>query len=85
MPEEKKEELAGTDLMYAMFAEAQTYDDVIELDRGDPDFDTPAHVIEAARDAMLCHANEPTLPTFLMISSIPARHLCPAARRAPSR
>ena len=66
MSEEKQEELGGTDLMYAMFAEAQTYNDCIELDRGDPDFDTPTHVIEAARDAMLFHANEATPPEGIL-------------------
>lgn len=50
----------GTALMYALMAEAGQYGDVVPMGRGDPDFDTPPHAIEAAREAMLRHANEQT-------------------------
>jgi aminotransferase len=53
----KKQE-EGTALMYELMAEAKKYDDVVLMGRGDPDFDTPPHVIEAARQAMLNNANE---------------------------
>ncbi|MCU0512343.1 MAG: aminotransferase class I/II-fold pyridoxal phosphate-dependent enzyme [Anaerolineae bacterium] len=43
----------GTDLLYSLIAEARTYPDAIILGRGDPDFDTPAHIIAAAREAMI--------------------------------
>lgn len=47
---ERKE---GTTLLYGLIAEARTYPDAIVLGRGDPDFDTPQYIVEAARDAML--------------------------------
>lgn len=47
---EKKE---GTRFLYALIAEARTYPDAIVLGRGDPDLDTPPHIIDAAQDAML--------------------------------
>ncbi len=48
----------GTDMLYALIAEARRYSDAIILGRGDPDFDTPAHIIAAARDAMVNHHAE---------------------------
>ena len=45
----------GTNLLYALIAEARGYDDTIVLGRGDPDFDTPEHIIAAARQAMVDH------------------------------
>ena len=50
----------GTDLLYALIAEARTYSDTIILGRGDPDFDTPPHIVAAAREAMVHHANDYT-------------------------
>lgn len=55
MSNEKKQ---GTDLLYQLIAEARGYDDTIILGRGDPDFDTPAHIIEAAKQAMVEHHAE---------------------------
>lgn len=50
MTTEKKQ---GTNLLYELIAEARGYSDTIILGRGDPDFDTPAHIIAAAKDAMV--------------------------------
>lgn len=47
----KAEKKRGTDVLYGLIAEAKGYSDVIILGRGDPDFDTPAHIIDAAARA----------------------------------
>ena len=56
----KKQE--GTNLLYALFGEARTYDDAIIMGRGDPDFDTPAHIVAAAKDAMVHNHADPVPP-----------------------
>ncbi len=50
-----KKKAEGTNLLYQLMSEARTYDDVIVMGRGDPDFDTPAHIVAAAKDAMVNH------------------------------
>ncbi len=45
----------GTDLLYELIAEARQYPDTIVMGRGDPDFDTPPHIVAAAKDAMIHH------------------------------
>jgi len=45
----------GTNLLYALIAQARGYSDAIIMGRGDPDFDTPPHIIEAAKRAMVEH------------------------------
>lgn len=55
---EELSRLRGMRLTYALMAEARRYPNVIALGRGDPDFDTPPHIVEAARDAMLHAAGE---------------------------
>jgi len=50
-----KKKAEGTNLLYQLIGEARTYDDVIVMGRGDPDFDTPAHIVAAAKDAMVNH------------------------------
>lgn len=52
MSNQKKQ---GTNLLYALFGEARTYDDAIIMGRGDPDFDTPEHIVVAAKEAMIQH------------------------------
>lgn len=52
-------------LVYALTAEARKYDDAIVLGRGDPDLDTPAHVISAAHLAMKENATEIAPPSGL--------------------
>jgi aminotransferase len=47
-------------------AEAKDYSDVIVLGRGDPDFDTPPHIVAAARQAMTEHANDYTPPEGIL-------------------
>jgi aminotransferase len=42
----------GTKLRYAMMELSKKFPDVIALGRGDPDLDTPPHIIEAAKQAM---------------------------------
>lgn len=44
---------------------AATLDDVIALGRGDPDFDTPVHIVEAAQKALAEGAHHYTGPTGL--------------------
>jgi aminotransferase len=56
----------GTDLLYSLLAEARGYADAIVLGRGDPDFDTPPHIVEAARKAMLEHGNDYTPPEGIL-------------------
>jgi len=56
----------GTELLYSLIAQARTYPDSIVLGRGDPDFDTPAHIIAAAREAMERHAGSYTPPEGLL-------------------
>jgi len=45
----------GTNLLYALIAQARGYSDAIIMGRGDPDFDTPPHIVEAAKRAMVEH------------------------------
>jgi len=48
----KKVSESGTELRYKMMEMAAGLDDVIPLGRGDPDLDTPAHIVQAAKDAI---------------------------------
>jgi len=48
----------GTDLLYALIAQARTYPDTIILGRGDPDLDTPLFIREAAHEALKKNAND---------------------------
>ncbi|MBW4438550.1 MAG: aminotransferase class I/II-fold pyridoxal phosphate-dependent enzyme [Pleurocapsa minor GSE-CHR-MK-17-07R] len=48
----------GTNLLYELIAEAKTYSDTIIMGRGDPDFDTPPHIVAAAKQAMAEHHAE---------------------------
>lgn len=61
----KKKPAAGTNLLYQLIAEARSYDDVIVMGRGDPDFDTPAHIVEAAKQAMIHHQGDVPPPAGL--------------------
>jgi len=63
MTEEKKQ---GRDLLYYLIAEAEQYPDTIHLGRGDPDFDTPAHIVAAAGEALENHAGEYTPPEGIL-------------------
>ena len=63
MPEKKK---GGTSLLYSLMAEAAGYDDTIVMGRGDPDFDTPAHIIAAAKEAMVQHHSDSAPPEGLL-------------------
>ena len=47
----------GTDLLYDLIAQAKSFSDTIILGRGDPDFDTPPHIIDAAYEAMREHGS----------------------------
>ena len=60
-----KKKPQGTNLLYQLIGEARTYDDVIVMGRGDPDFDTPAHIVAAAKDAMIHHHADYTPPQGL--------------------
>jgi aminotransferase len=52
----------GTELLYSLIAQARTYPDAIILGRGDPDFDTPLFIREAAHQALQQHANDYSPP-----------------------
>lgn len=53
IPEEVRAVAAdGTQLRYALMEMARDMDDVIALGRGDPDLDTPPHIVEAAKSAI---------------------------------
>ena len=60
-----KKKQQGTSLLYNLMAEANSYNDVIVMGRGDPDFDTPAHIVAAAKDAMINHHADYTPPEGL--------------------
>ena len=61
----KKNEDQGTNLLYKLIGEARGYDDVIVMGRGDPDFDTPPHIVAAAKHAMIHHHADYTPPAGL--------------------
>lgn len=42
----------GSQIRHRLIDQAAALDDVISLGRGDPDLDTPRHIVEAAREAM---------------------------------
>ncbi|MCC7447466.1 MAG: pyridoxal phosphate-dependent aminotransferase [Anaerolineae bacterium] len=50
----------GTKLRYALMELANEFKDAITLGRGDPDLDTPAHIVAAAEDAMRKQYTAPT-------------------------
>ncbi|MDD9955830.1 MAG: aminotransferase class I/II-fold pyridoxal phosphate-dependent enzyme [Anaerolineaceae bacterium] len=64
MPERERKK-SGTNLLYSMMAEAASYDDAVILGRGDPDFDTPEHIIAAAKEAMVQHHSDTAPPEGL--------------------
>ena len=61
----KKKEDQGTNLLYKLIGEARGYDDVIVMGRGDPDFDTPPHIVAAAKEAMIHHHADYSPPAGL--------------------
>ena len=61
-----KKKAQGTNLLYQLIGEARGYDDVIIMGRGDPDFDTPAHIVAAAKNAMINHNADSTPPEGLL-------------------
>ena len=61
-----KKKKAGTSLLYELISEARGYDDAIVMGRGDPDFDTPPHIVAAAKEAMIHHSQDYTPPQGLL-------------------
>lgn len=61
-----KKKAQGTNLLYQLIGEARGYDDVIIMGRGDPDFDTPPHIVAAAKEAMIKHHSDFTPPEGLL-------------------
>ncbi len=61
----KKQDDQGTNLLYKLISEARGYDDVIVMGRGDPDFDTPPHIVAAAKEAMIHHHADYSPPAGL--------------------
>ena len=61
-----KKKAQGTNLLYQLIGEARGYDDVIIMGRGDPDFDTPTHIVAAAKNAMINHHADSTPPEGLL-------------------
>ncbi|MEO1440807.1 MAG: pyridoxal phosphate-dependent aminotransferase, partial [Chloroflexota bacterium] len=62
----KEHKKTGTEILYAMIGEARQYDDAIIMGRGDPDFDTPEHIVAAAKEAMVQHAGDYVPPEGLL-------------------
>lgn len=58
----KRVKLADAHLITRMLDIANGLDDVIKLGRGDPDLDTPAHIIKAGQDALANGATHYTHP-----------------------
>ncbi|MEM7124773.1 MAG: aminotransferase class I/II-fold pyridoxal phosphate-dependent enzyme [Chloroflexota bacterium] len=56
----------GMALIYSLMAQARQYDDAILLGRGDPDFDTPAHIIAAADEAMQKYTSDYSPPEGIL-------------------
>ena len=56
----------GTDLLYDLIAQARSFSDTIILGRGDPDFDTPDHIIDAAEKAMREHGSDYVPPEGIL-------------------
>ena len=56
----------GTNLLYQLIADANSFSDTIVLGRADPDFDTPEHIVAAAHDAMVKHSNEYVPPEGIL-------------------
>lgn len=56
----------GTSLLYALIGQARGYSDAIIMGRGDPDFDTPPHIVEAAKKAMVEHHADYVPPEGLL-------------------
>ena len=48
----KEESKFSTATLYQLMAKAKTYPDLIALGRGDPDLDTPPHIVEDVKKAM---------------------------------
>ena len=65
MSEQKKKR--GTEVLYHLISQVRGYDDAIVLSRGDPDFDTPGHIIKAAKDAMENKLPEPSPAEGLLV------------------
>jgi aminotransferase len=69
------QQLDGTALRYALMELAKEIPDAIALGRGDPDLDTPQHIVEAATRAM----KDGTLP-LMPVAGMPALREAIAAR-----
>ncbi len=64
---QEKQKKRGTEVLYSLIAEARGYDDAVVLGRGDPDFDTPAHIVAAAKKrAFEDHANDYSPPEGIL-------------------
>ena len=61
-----KKKAQGTNLLYQLIGEARGFNDVIIMGRGDPDFDTPPHIVAAAKNAMINHHADYTPPEGLL-------------------
>lgn len=62
----KRVKLADAHLITKMLDIADGLDDVIKLGRGDPDLDTPAHIIKAGQDALANGATHYTHPLGIL-------------------
>ncbi|MBM4456376.1 MAG: aminotransferase class I/II-fold pyridoxal phosphate-dependent enzyme [Chloroflexi bacterium] len=56
----------STATLYGLMAKARAYDDRIELGRGDPDFDTPPHIVAAFAEAIKRVWSEPNPPEGIL-------------------
>lgn len=58
----------GTSFLYALLEKARQYDDLIAMGRGDPDLDTPAHILEALSASL--RRTETERPNIYGLSSL---------------
>ena len=75
-PAKAQAPLTGTSLFYSLMAELKRYPDGINLGRGDPDFTTPSHILDAVRgwlDAPEADLRAPGRVRSALVAAIAAR------------
>jgi aminotransferase len=65
----------GISVLYTLIAKVKQYPDGVSLGRGDPDFDTPAHIREAVRQALDGRDTRPAGQVrSALLEAVAARH-----------
>jgi aminotransferase len=62
----KNKKRQGTGALYELIGLSRNFSDTIVLGIGDPTFDTPSHIVEAAKKAMREHANDYSPPEGIL-------------------